>query len=51
MRADKEADLVDLIAKDERFRGMMELYALFRDLIAQERISRDKGVRSVQMHN
>lgn len=51
VRTDKDAELLDLLAKDERFRGMMELYALFRDLIAQERISRDKTVRSSHMNN
>ena len=51
MRTDKDAELVDLLNKDERFRGMMEVYALFRDLIAQLRISKDKTIRSVQMHN
>lgn len=50
VRTDKDAELLDLLAKDERFRGMMETYALFRDLIAQERLSRDKTVRSEQMH-
>lgn len=51
MRTDKDSELIDLLNKDERFRGMMEMYALFRDLIAQTRISKDKTVRSGQMHN
>ena len=34
VRTDKETELLDLVAKDERFRGMMELYGMFRNLIA-----------------
>ena len=49
MRTDKETELLDLVSKDERFRGMMELYGLFRNLIAQERISKDSTVRSAEM--
>ena len=34
VRTDKDAELLDLLNKDERFKGMMEIYALFRELIA-----------------
>ena len=34
IRTDKEAELADLLIKDERFRGMMEIYSIFRELIA-----------------
>ena len=34
VRTDKESDLLALLTKDERFRGMIELYGLFRDLLA-----------------
>ena len=49
VRTDKETELLDLVAKDDRFRGMMELYGLFRNLIAQEHISKDGSVRSTEM--
>jgi hypothetical protein len=45
IRTDKESELADLLVKDERFRGMMEVYAIFRELIAQERVARDRTVR------
>jgi len=45
VRTDKESELIELLSKDERFRGMMELYGLFRELIAYERISSDKSAR------
>ena len=28
-----------MVAKDERFKGMLEMYAIFRDLIAHERMT------------
>ena len=34
IKTDKEADLCNLIQKDDRFKGMMEIYALFRDVIS-----------------
>ena len=34
IKTDKEEDLLQLIAKDDRFKGMMEVYALFRDVIS-----------------
>eukprot|EP00347_Sterkiella_histriomuscorum_P002228 403368978 len=36
----KDKDLLELLnSKDERFKGMMEFYAIFRDIIAHERMS------------
>jgi hypothetical protein len=34
IRTEKESELADMLVKDERFRGMMEVYAIFRELIA-----------------
>lgn len=31
--------MIELLHKDARFRGMMEVYSLFRDLVAHERMS------------
>ena len=45
IRVDKETELVDMLQRDERFRGMMEVYSMFRELIAQERVSKDKTIR------
>jgi hypothetical protein len=33
------------LIKDERFRGMMEVYSIFREVIAQERVARDRTNR------
>ena len=34
IKTDKEEELCALIEKDERFKGMMEVYGLFRDVIS-----------------
>ena len=49
IRTDKPDELLELYHKDERFRGMMELYGMFRELIAQERVTRDKTARMGQL--
>lgn len=34
IKTEKTEDLCNLITKDERFKGMMEVYALYRDVIS-----------------
>ena len=50
VRTDKPDELLELYHKDDRFRGMMELYGMFRELIAQERVTRDKSARMSQLN-
>ena len=47
----KDKELFEIIAKDERFRGMMEFYAIFREIIAHERMSdvNDKSSKMSKM--
>jgi hypothetical protein len=47
----KETDLLDFLKKDEKFRGMMEMYSIFRTLIAHERMTdiNDKNGRITKM--
>ena len=49
----KDKELYDLLHKDERFRGMMEFYHVFRPVIAHERMSdiHDKAGRIQKMFN
>jgi hypothetical protein len=40
-----QKELLKLYHTDDRFRGMLELYSLFRDVISLERLSEDKEQR------